>query len=294
MTSRRLNRAEIEAIVGKDLRAIKAFERLLADVQANITGPSTLVLNYNADGSIAVPLPVVVTFQLTADAGDNFTSGVSWGVTVLSGTFSGAAPTIGGTGAGILLINSGIASPTVTLGITARVNGKGYPPATLTISRTVAPPDGGGGGGTSSDSTSTFFPITGTSFAPIARDLLITLPAAVTSANLTAPAITLVIDSALPVGVTNIEVKWQRETAPSVWTDVGAVATASPSPEVTDSGFTDGAGLPVYFDNSGSLVCNRTETGMTAATAQKFRMVARISGGNTRDIIPIGTLSVTS
>lgn len=289
MTTRRLNRNEIAAIVGNDLRAIKAFERLLGDVQANISGPSSIVLNYNSDGTLADPLPVAASFQLIPEGDTAFTSGVSWGVTVLSGTFDSTLPTIGGTGTGVLLINSGIASPTATIAVTARVDGRGYPPLTVTISKLTAPPEGGGGGGTSSDNTSMLLTFNSGTFAPITRELLITLPASATEATLTAAGLALRLARAAPEGTTTVEAKWQRETAPSVWGDVGAVATSSPNPfveEVLDP--------PSFAQTAGSITCNRTETGMVAGSAQKFRLVARVSAGNVRTVTPTGTASVMS
>lgn len=289
MTTRRLNRNELAAIVGNDPRAIKAFERLLGDVQANISGPSNIVLNYNSDGTIADPLPVAVSFQLIPENAGAFTSGVSWGVTVLSGTFTGSAPSIGGTGTGVLLINSGLASPTATVGVTARVDGRGYPPFTVTISKSLAAPDSGGGGTTASDSTTTFTALSTSTFAAITRDLVVTLPAGVTEATLTAAALALRVSNAAPSGSTTIEAKWQRETAPSVWSDVGAVATSSPDPFVDEL-----EDPPLFLQSSGSLTCNRTETGMTAATQQKFRLVARVSAGNVRSVTVTGTAGVSS
>jgi hypothetical protein len=288
MTTRRLNRADLIAIVGGDQRALRAFERLLNQVQANISGPSVLAINYNSDGTIATPTPIAVRFRLIPDNGGAFTSGVSWGFTVLSGTFDGAAPTIGGTGTGTLFINSGLASPEVTLGITARIDGVGYPPFTLMLTRSIAPPDGGGGGVTASDSTSTFNAIILGTFAPVARDLAITLPTAATSATLTAGALELRLSNELPQGDVTVEMKWQRETAPSVWSDVGAAATSSPSPFVLD----EGGGL--FFAEPGSITCNRTETGMTGGTQQKFRLVARVSAGAVRDVSVTGTVAIAS
>jgi len=291
VTTRRLNRAEIAAIVGNDPRAIRAFERLLSDVQANISGASNIVLNYNSDGTLADPLPVAASFQLIPEGGDAFTSGVSWGVTVLAGTFDSTAPTIGGTGTAVLLINSGLASPTVTLAVTARVDGRGYPPLTVTLSKSIAAPDGGGGGGggTPSDSTSTFSTFNSGTFAPITRELLITLPAAITDATLTAAALTLRLGNASPGGTTTVEAKWQRETAPAVWSDVGATATSSPNPFVDEL-----EDPPLFLQTSGSITCNRTEPGMTAGTAQKFRLVARVSAGNVRTVTVTGTAGVAS
>lgn len=289
MTTRRLNRTEIAAIVGDDPRAIRAFERLLSDVQANISGPSNIVLNYNSDGTLADPLPAVTTFQLIPEGDVAFSNGVSWGVTVLSGEFDGSPPTIGGTGAGALFINSGITSPVVTLGITARVSGRGYPPLTVTVTRSTAPTEGGSGGGTASDSTSSLTALGLTTFVPITRELLITLPASVTEATLTAASIALRLPAALPDGTTVVEAKWQRESAPSVWSDVGVTSTSSPSPFVEDL---SEPGTPIFVATAGAITCNRTETGMVAGSAQKFRLVARVSSGNVRTVTPSGTASV--
>lgn len=289
MTSRRLNRGEIARIVGNDARAIREFERLFAQVQANISGPATITLNYASDGTLTSPLPVTAAYSLATEGSAAFTSGVSWGVTVLSGTFTGTGPTIGGTGTGVLQINSGLASTTALLGVTARdQNGFGYPPFSVSVVRSTAAPEGGGGGATPSDSTAVVDTFFTSSFAPITRDLAITLPALVTDATLTAADISLDVDALPPLNSSTCEVKWQRETAPSVWTDVGAVATSSPDPNVLE----EGAGF--YTTSLGSVTCNRTETGMVAGSAQKFRLVARISAGNVRTVYPFGTASVSS
>ncbi len=284
-----LKRNQIAAIVGNDPEAIREFERLLTDVQANISGQSTITLNYASDGSLVTPMPALYSYTLTASDQSVFRSGVSWGVTVLSGTFSGSGPTMGGTGTGILQLNSGIASPTVSIAITARVNGRGYPPFTVTIGKSTSPPDTPSGGGSASDSTSSLASFSTGSFVDITRVLSITLPAAVTEATLTATDISLSLSSAAPDGQTTVEFKWQRETAPSVWTDVGAVATSSPDPLVDFL-----AEPPIYLSTSGSITCNRTETGMPAASAQNFRLVARVSAGNVRTVTPFGTAGVSS
>jgi hypothetical protein len=288
MTTRRLNRDDIARIVGNDARAIRAFERLFANVQANIGGPASVALNYASDGTLTSPLPVTATFTLSPEDGAAFSSGVSWGVTVLSGEFDGAGPTIGGTGSGFLRINSGLASPTATIAVTARIDGRGYPPFSVTITRSTAAPDSGGGGATPNDSTSSLITFNSGSFAAISRVLAVTLPSGVTEATLTAAGITLELDSVAPTGSSIVEMKWQRETAPAVWTDVGAVATSSPNPFVFD----EGGGF--FSSLSGLVTCNRTETGMPAASAQNFRLVARVSSGNVRTVYPFGTASVAS
>lgn len=288
MTSRRLNRSELARILGNDPRAIREFERLLDDVQANIAGPPSIVLNYAADGTLTSPLPVTANYALVPVSGSALTSGVSWGVTVLSGSFVGAGPTVGGTGTGVIQINSSLASPTALLGVTATVNGRGYPPFSVTVSRSTAAPDSGGGGTMPGDSTSALVSFDAATFDPITRDLAVTLPAAATSATLTAANIFLDLESAAPDGLTVVEVKWQREAAPSVWSDVGSSALSAPEPFVLD----EGGGL--YTTGAGEVTCNRTETGLVAGSAQKFRLVARIAAGNIRTVFPFGTASVSS
>jgi hypothetical protein len=120
-----------------------------------------------------------------------------------------------------------------------------------------------------------------TSFAAVTNDLSIQLPSGVTQASLYTGAI--VLDAlSLPAGTSNVEMKWQRESSPGTWTDIGSAASSSPSPSVADSG-----GFP--DPTPGSITCNRTATGLTAGSAQTFRLVARISSGTTRIIYPQGT-----
>jgi hypothetical protein len=287
-----LRRDQLAAVLGNNHQVIKEFERVLSDVQANIGGQSMITLNYTSAGVLTTPLPALYQFTLTASDQSVFRSGVSWGVTVLSGTFTGAGPTMGGTGTGILQLNTGLASPTASLAITARVDGRGYPAFTVTIGRSNAPTEGGGGGGTASDSTSTFTGFSTNSFVAITRDLAVTLPAAVTTATLTAAAIELFLDNDAPGGDTECEFKWQRETAPSVWTDVGISAFSLPNPTVEE--LVEPGSPSFYLALTGGVTCNRTETGMVAASAQKFRLVARVSAGNIRSVVAVGTAGVTS
>jgi hypothetical protein len=285
----RLNRDELARIVGSNPRAIREFERILGDVQANISGQSAITLIYSSDGALLTPVPALYQYSLTASDQSVFRSGVSWGVTVLSGTFSGSGPTMGGTGTGVLQINSGIASPSATLAITARVDGRGYPAFTVTLNKSTNAPDSPGGGGTASDSTSSLLGFSSSGYAAITRELAITLPAGITQATLTATDIALALDNDFPDGATVVEVKWQRETAPSVWSDVGLPATSSPSPSVEQVFDPD-----LFIAAPGSVTCNRIETGMVAGSPQRFRLVARVSAGNVRAVAPFGTAGVTS
>jgi hypothetical protein len=129
-----------------------------------------------------------------------------------------------------------------------------------------------------------------TSFTTVG-EVTITLGNATTAVNLNAAALTLRTSSTnLPLGETFMEFKWMRETTfnSGSFVDVGAVATASPAPGVLDP-FGDG----FRTRQIGSVTCNRTETGLTASTEQRFRLMGRISGGNTRVINVLGTVSVT-
>lgn len=284
-----LSRAQISKIVGGDAEAIRAFERILNDVQAGISGPAMIVLDYTSTGTLNTPLPALYSYTLSAGVGQDIKSGITWGVTVLSGSFTGPSPTMGGTGTGILQINSGLATPSVSLAVTARVNGRGYPPFTVTINRSTAFPDNVGGN--SADATGSLNQISTGTFVAVTRDLAITTPAGVTSANLTAPLFAVGLTNALPTGTTTVELKWQRETSPGVWSDVGTAATSSPDANVVEAG---DPGFPFYIANPGSITCNRTETGLTAATAYKFRLMGRISAGNLRGVTLTGTATASA
>jgi hypothetical protein len=122
------------------------------------------------------------------------------------------------------------------------------------------------------------------SFVSISNPLTIALPTGVTSAGLLAVNILLEVDNAFPAGSTNCEVKWQRESSPGVWSDVGTAEASSPSPGIIDEG---GFPSPTF----GSVTCNRTATGLAAGSNQAFRLVARITSGNIRTVTTFGTVS---
>jgi hypothetical protein len=121
------------------------------------------------------------------------------------------------------------------------------------------------------------------SFAPVTTDLQITLPSGVTSATLTADSINLSVFPDAPTGGTTAQMKWQRESSPGTWSDIGSVATSSPSPFVSypESSY--------YEVTDGLITCNHSATGLVAGSVQKFRLVARVSGGNIRYVISSGT-----
>lgn len=149
--------------------------------------------------------------------------------------------------------------------------------------------------GSPSDSTGGLLPISGSGFVVVTpRNLEITLPSGVTTATLTAAGVALDLIPELPLGATGVEMRWMRESSPGTWTAVGSVATASPAPEAVDSGFTDSFGQPIATGQQGTVTCNRSATGLSAGSVQKFRLEARISSGNIRTVLISGTAIATS
>ena len=263
-----------------------------ADITFAVNGPAELTLNYASDLSLTSPLPVTAIYQLAAAGTGALTSGVSWSVSVVSGSFSGTAPSISGSGSGSLSINSSMTSAEALLRITATFGGRTYPSFTAKISRKIAAPtSSGGGSGSSAPATDSITTISSSSFTRFhASDLNVTLGSGVTSVALVASS-SLYLPSALPLGPSVVEGKWQRETSPGsgTWVDVGAVATSSPSPVVYNDTETG-----TRLSDAGTISCNRTATGLTAGSAQRFRFVARVSGGNVRSVSGDGTVSATA
>lgn len=266
-----------------------------ADITKSVNGAAEVVLQYASNGDLTSSLPVTATYQLVPAGGSAIGSGVTWSLAVVSGSFAGDAPSIVGSGSGQLRINSGLSSPDAQIRITATLAGRASPPVLVRVRRNVAaasnPGGGGGGGAFASASVSTG--TSSTSFAAVASVLEITLPSGVTECELTAAAIELTRIAAAPPGSTPVEGKWQRETSPGTWADVGSAATSSPSPEVVDTGLEIEPGVPLYEANPGSLTCNRTATGLGAGSTQKFRFVARITTGS--EVVTLnGTVSASA
>lgn len=252
--------------------------RSSADITFAVSGPAEVKLSYRSNLTLISTLPVTATYQLAPAGASALTSGVTWAVSVVSGTFSGTAPSIIGSGSGQLRINSELTSAEAQLRVTATVAGRNYPPFNVTVRREIAAP-------TSAPLTS----FSTSSFTQAhAATIQVAIPSGVTSAALSAVA-ELQIAGAAPSGVTTCEGKWQRQSSPGTWVDIGAVATSSPSPEVVETEFTPGE--IIYVPSSGSITCNRTATGLTGGTTQNFRFVARVSAGNVRNVQMIGNAS---
>lgn len=252
-----------------------------SDVTTAINGPAELVMQFRSDLSLISQLPVTGEYQVAAAGGGALTSGVSWSVAVLSGTFAGAAPSVVGSGGAQLRLNSEMTSPEANLRLTATFAGRSFPPFNVKCRRQIAAPSSG--------------PLTAFDSAAFVQvhpaPIQVQIPSGVTSATLTATA-DLLVQNILPVGGTTVEAKWQRETSPGTWVDVGSVATSSPNPEVIETEIAPGEF--VYTATPGSITCNRTATGLPGGSTQNFRLVARVSVGNVRLVRLNGNASVTA
>ena len=271
-------------IVSRYNRDIDDWTQGLADVTKSVSGASSLVLNYSSDGSsITSVIPKTSLYQLAPAGGSALTSGVTWSVStrLVSGQtesdiWTGTVPSISGSGRGQLSINSGLEVTEATLDITATVDGITYPPFSVTVSKVLAAAESGGGG--SSDFANKNIggkTISGTTFTEI-QSLSITTGSGVTSADLTASSIPLYPPTGETVSATNIQFKWQYESSPGVWTDIGAAADSDPDPFTYYN-----SGDLVHEPVPGSITCNRTQTGLTGSTAYNFRLMARCSTGDT-------------
>jgi len=262
-----------------------------ADVTKAASGTPEVNVGYTSDGVIkASEIPKIVSgYKLTPSGGTAFASGVTWTVAIISGSFSGAAPTMAGTGQGQLTINSGPAVAEVILAITATYNGRAYPPVTTKVKRVqdaAVPVQPTGSAFASanvnlSNSTTTY---------TVAGTLLVTTGAGVTSVALTAANMGL-----FPGGTINgnkpCETKWQRETSPgsAIWTDIGVVTVSSPHPNVEND---PEIGFVTY--TGGNINNNFTDTGRTASTTYSYRLMYRrqsIAGPSSGSVTLGGTIS---
>lgn len=143
-------------------------------------------------------------------------------------------------------------------------------------------------GGSSSSGSAAISSFSSSSYSAVTSEIAITLPSGVTTATLTAANVQLDLGPEAPMGSTTVQMIWQRESSPGTWVDVGSAATSSPNPLVS----LDGEGY--YEATPGAITCNATVTGLTAGSAQKFRLLARVSAGNVRPVFPAGAALVSS
>ncbi|WP_161595943.1 phage tail protein [Flavisphingopyxis soli] len=252
-----------------------------ADVNKTITdGPAAIEVQYASDGS-TTELPVSQIYKLTPSNGSAYTSGVTWAVAVITGTITAS---MSGTGSGALSIPTFGSNEAVLL-ITAAYGGRSYPFTVKVAKKTASAgsPGGGGTGGTLASAT-TFITFSTTTAAAVTGDLTVTTGG--TSVALTAANLTLKGAKSSPSGTWDCAFKWQWWNG-TAWADVATEVNSSPDPTVD---YDAGSGLYTNW-NTGSVTCNATKTGLTAGTSQKFRLMARITGGASKSINITGEAS---
>lgn len=255
----------------------------LADVTKIITGAQNFTLAYDSSGTLKTgETPRIESYTLESADGTAVSSGVSWSVSTVVGSWTGTVPSISGSGTGGLSINSGLATESATLLLTATYATLSYN-YTVIVSKEQDPPSDTGSGGTfASDSALSSF--TGTTFAAISAELNVTTGSSSTSVALTAANITLRKTSAGNSTLTDCEYKWQWWNG-STWVDVGSATASDPDPwnEEIDS---------FVLRRAGTITCNQTKSSLSSSTAYKFRLMARTVTGETGATInSTGTVS---
>lgn len=257
----------------------------LADITKTIAGPSGYTLTYNQSGVLQDTTPIKLYYRVSVAGGSALTSGVTWGVStrLLTGQtdsdiWSGTAPSISGTGVGELSINSGLKVSQATVDVTATVGGTTYGPFAVLIGKQTVSTTSESSAFQSQSIAGTV--VSGTTFTQIAALTVTTQPAG-TSVDLTANTISFVCKDDEAYSPSNMQFKWQYESSPSTWTDVGAAADSNPDPfTIEEGGF--------YESTFGSITCDRTKSSLSSNTSYNFRLMARISSGETTKDFQIG------
>lgn len=271
------------AIAGQAAAATDSTIEASADVTKVVSGPAELILDYDSGGTLTTNLPKQGNMTYAPAGGSAYTSGVTWAVSTVLATgqttgdvWSGTVPSIVGSGGATLKINSGLKISEALLDVTATYNGKTSPPFRVKVKKVVAAPtqpSGGGSGSTFASDNLGGESINSTTWATIS-ELTLSTASGVTSVDLTAQDISMTPDLT-PTGTRNIEMKWQYESSPGTWTDIGAVANSDPDPFSYDI-----HGEQDTID--GTITCNRTKTGLSASTEYNFRLQARFTTGTNK------------
>ena len=263
-------------LAGQAPRAPDPHIEAAADVTKVGTGPATGQLNYASDGTtITSAMPKSIPgYTLNRAGGGAYTSGVTWAVSVVAGSFVGTAPSVTvSAGAATLVLNSGITGADVTVAVTPTYGGKAYPPVLTKITKNVAAPDSGGSGdGGTTVLRSAISTLSSTSFIQVANDMSINVGSD-GSASLTCSA-----DIASnEASSRTVELKAQRESSPGTWVDVGSTTSATaPGTNAGDIGF---------------ISHSANATGLTASSTQKFRYMARLTLASANGVEFNGTAS---
>ncbi len=250
-------------------------------------GPAEITINYDYEGNEKPgELPVNQLYKLQSAAGAAVTSGVSWTETVVSGT---ASASISGSGSATLTINS-LTTSNATIELKATYGGRTYR-FTVRVSKNVeAAPTGGTGSGGSGQaaSTTSMTGVGSTSYSEVCRisptagsggTIEIRLPDAILTPNGTEN------ETASNVA---FQVQFGVGASPSSWTNVGSVTNSNPDPS-----YWYDSEMNRYFRMSGSATISVDHTGRTSGQVYTYRLLGRISSGQTRSIGISGTFSGT-
>lgn len=258
-----------------------------ADVTKVVTGTSAITIAYDSSGTIkSGQTPKTRQYTLETSTGTTITSGITWSVSTTSGTWSGTAPSMSGTGTGTLSINSGPASAESVVSVKATYEGREYL-FPVTVSRVQDPAE-------VSTQTQAFRNTGGqftTTWTDISSELVLSTGLSSTEVVLTASGIQLEATAygASGDGAANCELRWLWHNGSS-FVVVGTADASNPDPDVVD----EGGGL-VVSNVTGLATCNETQTGLSTDTEYRFKLQARIestSGTNTiTGVTALGSIS---
>jgi hypothetical protein len=255
----------------------------LADVTKSASGPSSIIIEYDSVGvAKAGQVPKVVAgYNLTPTGGAAYTSGVTWAVTILSGSFTGAAPTVSATG--VITCSTGLAVAEAILSIAPTYLSKAYPPIVTKIVKVqdapVAAPPPTTPAFASASANANF---STTTYVAAGPSLLIKTTG--TTVSLVASALNLFPNAVSPAGTRVTDGQWQRETTlnSNTWTAIGTATNAQTQPFVFD----EGGGT--WSPGDGSITVNFTDTGRTASTDYRYRFVLRRTTVTVAGLVSVG------
>lgn len=258
-----------------------------ADITRTVNGPSEIIVEADSTGTLkANQLGNRGTFKLVPAGQSALTSGVSWSLTTITGSWSGTAASISGSGNGILNLASA-PNGTVELDVTASYNGKSYPPFRCKVKKVndVSIPQGD-----TEDSTTTWSSMTGTTYTQLLL-LTVTTPSSAGDVNLTADTITINHDRDDQIWAgENFTMRWQRSPAGAgTWTTIGTTQDSEPDPYTEQVSPPPG---PLYTAWPGSITINRTDTTAANSTAYDYRLQGKWTSVTTVQASFSGTASV--
>lgn len=252
-----------------------------ADITKALTGPTSINFAFDSDGNIKSGQTGNRGIFSLVRSSDNtvISSGVSWSVSVISGSYSGASPTISGSGSGQLNFGSH-ASTTGRLRITATLGSLSYT-RDVDITKTQDDPptsNSGGGGGGSTYVTGNASGDTTTAWVTIFEGEVDTA----TGKNQTVLTANnhSITASGGSEGTCNIQYQWQRESSPgsNVWSNVGAATDSNPDPGTVINE------PPFPEPYEGAITCTITDTGLAAETTYSYRLQMRRSSGQSHQV----------